>query len=414
MKRLIITLIMLVAISANAQWVVQNSGITSNLYDVKFINRYTGWTLGDGGKVLKTTNGGINWVIIPNPSYIGGGTLSSVFPVDSLYCYVAGGNDIILKTIDGGANWIEIRNGNPNGGIFNGVYFLNRDTGWFCGSYRVLRTTNGGLTFDSAATISLNSDIYFRNFNEGLYCTAGRVFKTTDGGMTWFNSNVPTNGWAYEFRKLSIVNNQYVSVVGGTGPFYRSTDFCSTWQCLDSINSYPPSVMYCCAFANVNTGYAGGTSGYLYKTTNGGNNWYRQNTGTDLRFWGSLYCFNDSMVWGVGGAGKIMYTTTGGEWLTGVQNNNNEIAKDYLLSQNYPNPFNNQTIIKYQISITGKVKIKIFDISGKKVLTLLNKIQSAGKYEISLSADNISSGVFFYTLYLNDIIKETKTMILLK
>ena len=403
------------SMSVNAQWVQQNSGITSNLYDVKFINRYTGWTLGDGGKVLKTTNGGINWMNIPNPSINGGGSLSSVFPVDSLICYVAGGNDIILKTTNGGTNWIEIRNGNPNGGIFNGVYFLNRDTGWFCGSYRVLRTTNGGITFDSTVTISFNSDIYFRNFNEGLYCTAGRVFKTTNSGMNWFDTNVPTNGWAYEFRKLSIVNNQFVSVVGGTSPFFRSTDFGSTWQSLDSIHSYPPSVMYCCAFANINTGYAGGTYGYLYKTTNGGNNWYRQNSGTmPNAFWGSIFCFNDSVVWGVGGAGKIMFTSNGGQWLTGVQSNNNVIAEEYSLYQNYPNPFNNTTKLKYQISVTSNVKLKIYNMSGKEEITLSNKEHSPGIYEFLLKADNLSSGAYFYTLYLNDIIKETKKMILIK
>jgi len=136
MNKFIITIITVLALNSSflilkleAQWVVQNSGITANLYDVKFINSNTGWTLGDGGKVLKTTDGGINWLIIPNPSIIGGGILSAIYPVDSLYCYVAGGHDVILKTTNGGANWIEISNGNPNGGIYNEVHFLNRDTG---------------------------------------------------------------------------------------------------------------------------------------------------------------------------------------------------------------------------------------------------------------------------------------------
>jgi hypothetical protein len=172
--------------------------------------------------------------------------------------------------------------------------------------------------------------------------------------------------------------------------------------------------MQAVAFSSINTGWVGGSYGYLYKTTDGGLNFARQNTGTNQAFWGSIYCFNDSVVWGVGGAGKIMHTTTSGQWLVGISNNENEIPKEFALYQNYPNPFNNSTMIKYQLSLTGKVKIKIFDISGKEVETLLNKVQQSGKYEISFNAYNVSSGIYFYSLYLDDIIKETKRMILIK
>ena len=59
MKKLFVILIMFVALSGNAQWIVQTSGTTANFYDVEFINRYTGWGSGYGGTILKTTNGGI-------------------------------------------------------------------------------------------------------------------------------------------------------------------------------------------------------------------------------------------------------------------------------------------------------------------------------------------------------------------
>ena len=422
MKNLFIILLVLTAFSVNAQWVVQTSGITANLYDVEFINRYTGWTLGDGGNILKTTNGGINWINIPNPSIIGGGILSSIFPVDSMYCYISGGHDIILKTTNGGANWIEIHNGNPNGGIYNGVHFLNRDTGWFCGNTFILRTTNGGVSFDTGSTSSFTSDIYFRNFNEGLYCTAGRVFKTTNSGMNWFDTNVPTNGWAYEFRKLSVVSNQYVCVVAGDGPLYKSTNFGTTWQVLDSIKSYPPSVMQAVAFSSISTGWAGGSYGYLYKTTNGGLNFYRQNTGTNLAFCGSIYCFNDSVVWGVGGAGKIMHTTNGGEWLVGICNNENEVPKELALYQNYPNPFNPITVIKFQV-VNGfpiktlgndkKVVLKVFDVMGREIQTLVNESLKPGTYEVTFDGSDLNTGVYFYKLITGDY-TNTKRMILIK
>ncbi len=416
MKKLFVILLILTAFSVNAQWVVQTSGITANLYDVEFINRYTGWACGRGGKILKTTNGGINWMNIPNPSYIGGGNLISIFPVDSLYCYVSGGYNIILKTTNGGVNWIEISNGPLLTGSYNGVHFLNRDTGWFCrGGHLVLRTTNGCLSFDTVITPSSTIDIYFRNFNEGLYCTEGLVYKTTNSGMNWFNTNVPTNG-GYQFEKLSVVNNQYVSIVGGSSPFYRSTDFCSTWQCLDSIHSFPPAVLNCCAFSSVNIGYAGGTRGYLYKTTNGGINWYRQwvDTGTNLMEWLSIYCLNDSIVWGVGGAGFITHTTNGGEWLVGIQNTNTETPEKYSLSQNYPNPFNNQTKIRFEIPRFSEVRIVLYDILGKLKDIILDGIYQPGKYEVNYSPNDLSSGIYFYKMEINGEITKTKKLMLKK
>jgi photosystem II stability/assembly factor-like uncharacterized protein len=422
MRKLIFVFIAVLILSNSsfAQWVVQTSGITANLYDIEFINRYTGWTLGDGGKILKTTNGGINWMNIPNPSINGGGILTSIFPVDSLYCYVSGGYDVILKTTNGGSNWIEISNGPLLTGGYSGVSFINRDTGWFCGSYRLLRTTNGGVSFDSAQAPSFCSDMYFRNFNEGLYCTAGNVYKTTNSGMNWFNTNVPAN-YAYEFRKLSVVNNQYVYVISGQSPLYRSTDFCNTWQVLDTLHSYPPSVMQAVAFSNINTGWVGGSYGYLYKTTNGGLNFYRQNTGSNLAFWGSIYCFNDSIVWGVGGAGKIMHTTTGGQWLVGVSNNENEVPKGFELYQNYPNPFNPSTKIKFQV-VNGfpintlgndRVVLKVFDMLGREVQTLVNESLKPGTYEVTFDGTTLKTGVYFYKLITGGY-TNTKRMILIK
>lgn len=423
MKKLIFTFllfqILIVTQSGFGQWIVQNSGLTSNLYDVEFINRYTGWALGDGGKIIKTTNGGVNWINIPNPSINGGGILSSIFPVDSLYCYVAGGHNIILKTTNGGQNWIEISNGIPSSGIFNGVHFIDRNTGWFCGSQRVLRTTNGGVSFDTAITPSFNSDIFFRNFNEGLYCTAGFVYKTTNSGMNWFDTNVPINGKFYEFRKISVVNNQIVSIIGNGPPFYRSTNFGTTWMCLDSIKSFPPSVMQAVAFSSANTGFVGGSYGYLYKTTNGGINFYRQNTGSDQRFWGSIYCFNDSVVWGVGGAGKIMFTTTGGQWLLGINNITSEIPVNSKLYQNYPNPFNPATTIRFDVSKTENrindefVKIAVYDITGREITVLVNEPLKPGTYEVIFDGTVLSTGIYFYTLFTANN-KETKKMFLIK
>jgi hypothetical protein len=85
----------------------------------------------------------------------------------------------------------------------------------------------------------------------------------------------------------------------------------------------------------------------------------------------------------------------------------------YKLLQNYPNPFNSVTKIEYSIQKTGFVTLKIYDISGKEVKTLVNTNQEAGYYEISFDAYSLSSGVYFYRITANNFV-ETKKMLLLK
>ena len=85
----------------------------------------------------------------------------------------------------------------------------------------------------------------------------------------------------------------------------------------------------------------------------------------------------------------------------------------FLLKQNYPNPFNPITKIQYEIPVEGKVSIKVYDILGREIKTLLDNYLKPGKYEIEWNADNFVSGIYFYQLKANSFI-QTKKMILLK
>jgi carboxypeptidase T len=95
-----------------------------------------------------------------------------------------------------------------------------------------------------------------------------------------------------------------------------------------------------------------------------------------------------------------------------------ELPTEFSLSQNYPNPFNPSTIIKYSIpAIKGRnvsklqnVTLKIYDILGREVSTIVNKGQSAGNYEVTFEAKNITSGIYFYKLQSGDFIKSMKMM----
>jgi hypothetical protein len=89
----------------------------------------------------------------------------------------------------------------------------------------------------------------------------------------------------------------------------------------------------------------------------------------------------------------------------------------YNLEQNYPNPFNPSTTIKYSIPKLSHVSLKIYDILGREVATLVNEEKPAGNYEVEFSTlagiRNLASGIFFYQIKAGDYVS-TKKMILLK
>ncbi len=99
---------------------------------------------------------------------------------------------------------------------------------------------------------------------------------------------------------------------------------------------------------------------------------------------------------------------------TGVELENDMLPDNYVLGQNYPNPFNPSTIIQYSIPVKADVTLKVYDLLGSEVATLVNNvIQNSGNYKINFDASRLSSGVYFYTLSTNNFI-QTKKMLLIK
>jgi hypothetical protein len=98
---------------------------------------------------------------------------------------------------------------------------------------------------------------------------------------------------------------------------------------------------------------------------------------------------------------------------TGVIATDNFVPGVFSLEQNYPNPFNPATTIKYQVPVNGLVTLKVFNVIGQEVATLVNEVQSASGYETSFDASKLSSGIYFYTLRAGSFV-ETKKMMLIK
>ncbi len=115
--------------------------------------------------------------------------------------------------------------------------------------------------------------------------------------------------------------------------------------------------------------------------------------------------------------GQLNISTNGGnitipiDFLVDVEKLS-DLPAEYFLNQNYPNPFNPTTTIEFSIGRTSMVKLKVYDIIGKEVLTLINENKRPGSYKFDFNADGLSSGVYIYRLETNEFIDSKKLIIL--
>ena len=169
-------------------------------------------------------------------------------------------------------------------------------------------------------------------------------------------------------------------------------------------------------------GYADGMkvdiAGNIYCTGPGGV-WIVSSTGTGIGKISTSPVTPSNCAWG--DVDRRTLYITGGSSLyrirlttTDVQKNHGQnLPRNYELFQNYPNPFNPTTVISYQLSALSKVNLKIHDLLGREVATLVNEIKSAGIYSVRWEASHFSSGMYFYRLQ-TDHFDDTKKLVLLK
>ncbi|MFZ4590311.1 MAG: T9SS type A sorting domain-containing protein, partial [Ignavibacteria bacterium] len=110
---------------------------------------------------------------------------------------------------------------------------------------------------------------------------------------------------------------------------------------------------------------------------------------------------------------KINGVTYGDTLLTGVENISAEVPGSYSLGQNYPNPFNPSTVVSFQLSVVSDVSLKVYDVQGREVQTLVNERLNAGTYEVKFDGSMLTSGVYFYRLF-TDGFSDAKKMLLIK
>lgn len=414
LKKLLLCLILLLLnLNLHSQWISKPTNSFFDLFDCYFLNSTTGFVVGYGNTLLKTTNGGDNWINLSFPSTAN--NINCIHFINNNTGFLCSTNDTLMKTIDGGLNWTAIAG---IGFQANRLIFANQNTGWAAGFNSFAKTTNSGLNW-FLLNINSNGSLFFVNDNTGWTAdyTGGNstIYKSTNGGNNWNAQRTNTDfKIIYDFYFL---NESTGWAVGYRENILKTTDGGLNWTVQRDIPG--GAGLYSVYFINQNTGWIagdfnfGGGSEVLY-TTDGGNNWIQNFLSINAGRLSRVQFINAFTGFMSGQYGKVFRTdNTGG--LTGLINNNKNIPANYILGQNYPNPFNPATTINYSLKENGFVKLEIYDNTGKKSASLVYQFQPAGDYKIIFESGkyNLSSGIYFYKLEVNNF-SDVKKMILLK
>ncbi|MBK6347308.1 MAG: T9SS type A sorting domain-containing protein [Bacteroidales bacterium] len=240
----------------------------------------------------------------------------------------------------------------------------------------------------------------------------GIILRTTNGGTTWVPQN---SGTTFRLLSVSFTGPNLGTVTGENGTILRTINGGSTWTAQSAgISADLRSV----SFSGINNGMIVGDrwtgsaiSCVILNTTDGGASWTIQADGlTDNLYGVSMQDENNATAIGYGSA--ILHTNTGG--VVSVEGNQVSTGSQNIrLYKNYPDPFSQQTIISFQTSETGPVRLDIFNSTGIRIMTLVNQLVAAGKQEIVFDASGLYSGIYFYQLQQKGW-TETKKMILIR
>lgn len=282
-----------------------------------FVDQNTGWASSESGSgnILKTTDGGINWV----GSLTGFSGLINF--TNSLTGYVTAERQI-RKTTNGGDSWTaSTLNVND---VTTGIYFLNNNTGIITSAQKnIYKTTNGAASWDSlftSYTYDYLTDVFFTdNLNGFIAGYYGAFLKTSNGGETWDTSRI-VNGNITELYKLCFINNNTGFIAGrsfiptGTPIVYKTTNAGVNW----SSKSFTGTILNDVFFIDSQTGWLTGDN--IYKTTNQGENWQMLLPNNFERY-GNILFLNTETGWVINNATQfLMKSSNGGiNWVNQIR-----------------------------------------------------------------------------------------------
>jgi len=341
-------------------WAAQASNVRFFLHDVALAGSDSLWAVCEGGLMTRTTDGGETW----NASVICDSYLDGVCFVDALHGWVVGGVGTILRTTDGGLTWEPQVSGTEY--YLNDVSFASRQVGCAVGDRgTALYTTDGGETWNPAVTatgVVLHGVLLLPDGQGWAGGDNGRLLYTPDGGASW---GPIINSYSASWRDFAYLGDDELVAVGDGGAIIRSTDLGYTWT-LD-VSSISDD-LYGCA------------------------------TGQDGRY-----------AWAVGENGVVLHA--GGE-VTSAPNRDRNMPQDYALAV-YPNPFNPRATITFDLPVTTRVSLVIYDVTGRIAARLTDGMLSSGAHSMTFDGSALSSGIYFARLEAGSA-SQTRKLVLLK
>jgi photosystem II stability/assembly factor-like uncharacterized protein len=383
-------------------------------------------------KLYKTTDGGQSWKAMRteiNNNYY----YTVVYAIEPDFFYMVnkknnpGYSSKAIYTTNGGTTWdsTTIANGATFYG-FSVLHFFDKEKGLAVDENSWL-TTDGGKTWKKKGELSYPYDIYFPNeklgwaVGEGPNSTeSGYVAKTTDGGNTWEYSDYiyfpPLNG-------ITFIDPLKGFAVGASqgGGYFKTTDSGENWHL-----SPEPGYGFDIEFLDDKNGWIS-SWGQIFRTSDEGETWEGQfDNYINYRLEKLIMLKKDKIAYVLGvnpDSNTATLLKADLSAITGIEKKEKTLPAKFNLYQNYPNPFNPTTVISYtigtsQLSVSSHVTLKIYDLLGKEVATLVDGYKQAGTYNVTfnvetLHATSLPSGVYYYRLTAGSF-SETKKMAVLK
>jgi hypothetical protein len=306
-----------------------------------------------------------------------------------------------------GSTWATVNSGLTN--LYISALMANNGNLYAATNVGVFKSTNAGQNWvNSSSGITVAVIWCLGSGSSAIFAGTGSggLFRSTDDGANW---TVVNNGIiGVQIRGIGSNGNNLFCGVGGAG-VYLSTDNGNNWNVIN--NGFNPSENVS-SFIPYGSAEIVTTWGGVYYTLDNGANWTSATanlTNTSYAAFSSVLTGTDIYV----GSGPGVWKRPISEIIIGINKISSEIPEAYNLNQNYPNPFNPTTNIKYQIPRAGYVTLKVFDILGKEIKTLVNEKQTPGVYEVTFDGSNLTSGIYFYKLTADDF-SEVKKMTLIK
>jgi len=453
--------------NAGSTWNSFSSASFNHINSIHFLDKDTGWIAGAGGMIQISGNGGVNWSSQSlstsesvNDIHIGKYTLTGYFGLHRIgWCVTNNGG--IYKTTNGGGNWIG-QTSPTTAHIYSVVGFSENDAIACSDSGKILKTTDGGTVWSvyvSGAVGGALRALSFADSNNGI-CVgdSATVLYTTNQGSSWtLDITGPrsiTSKNLYGVSSRMKVMAEYTAV-GEEGIILKTEDEGSSWT---KLSSGIKTRLFGITSPSDDAAFVSGSRGTILKTVDGGalpvellSFTFRQDENDVTLSWITSSEINNKgffvernknnekwdrvgFVQGIGNTNnQSIYDYSDFNLENGLYkyrlkqidyngnfeyyNLNSEIIigqpEEYILYQNYPNPFNPVTTIRYDIPKRSRVVIKVYDILGKEVMTLLNEFKEAGSYKLTVNGDKLSSGIYFYSLQSADI-KIVKKFCLIK